>query len=433
MGNERSLGQKELEFRPQRRVVVTGIGAITPLGKTVEESWQNSLLGKSCASVVADERFRTRVAHKIDFNLQEYFSGDELRELQQRTHRNVQFGLIAACEALSDAGLLNNNGNLIDDVDRDRGGVRIGTGVGGVEEYARAFKILSEQGPRRVDPLGILRILSERTTAVTIKKFGLRACPGSNVMACAGGAGNTADAFVFIQANKADYFVCGGTEAGLSETMLAMFGNIRATSSNFNNAPNKASRPFDAARDGFVPSEGAIVLVIEEATHAIQRGARIYAELAGVCTSADGKDDVLPDPENVARTVKLAIDDAGVLPEEVDVIVAHATSTPQGDLSEIKAYRTVFGDLLPKIAITAPKSMFGHQAGAAGALNAMIAVKAIETGKIPPTINLENPNPEFRDLNLVPNSYQQKEVKVALANAFGFGGLNAVLVFRRFS
>lgn len=433
MGSERSLGQKELEFRPQHRVVVTGIGAITPLGKTVPESWENSLLGKSCASVVADERFPTRVVHEIDFKLSDYFSGKELQNLQQRTPRNSQFGVIATCEGLQDAGLLNNRDSLIENVDRDRGGIRIGTGVGGVEEYAQASKRLLKEGPNRVDPLAILRTLPERATVVAVQKFGLRAWPGTNVMACATGAGNIADAAVLIQANKADFFVCGGTEAVLTETMLAIFGNIQATSSNFNNAPNKASRPFDAIRDGFVPSEGAVVLVIEEATHAIQRGARIYAELAGVCTTGDGKHDVLPDPENVARTIKLAMEDAGVLPEEVDLIVAHATSTPQGDLSEIKAYRAVFGDLLPKIAITAPKSMFGHQAGAAGALNAMIAVKAIETGKIPPTINLENPSPEFQDLNLVPGSCQERDIKVALANAFGFGGLNAVLVFRRFS
>lgn len=430
--SERRFG-KESEVRPQRRVVVTGIGAITPLGKSAEESWQNCLSGKSnFIALPYDKRFRSRVASVVDFDLGDYFSGRELAHLKSRAHRSVQFSLVAVGQALSDAGLLKNGETLLEDIDDFRIGARIGTGIGGADQYVDVYKTIDKKGADRVDPASILRILPERTVSVPSMKYGLKAWTASSTTACATGAGNTADAAVLIQANKADIMVCGGTEAAISPVMVAGFANMGALSISYNEKPNNASRPFDSARDGFVPGEGAVILVLEELNHALNREAKIYAELAGMWSSADAKNSVQPDPDNVAKTIEFALADAGVDKDDVDLIVAHATSTYIGDLKEIEALRKVFGEKLSRIPITAPKSSFGHLLGAAGSLTAMIAIKAINEDRIPPTINVENLGEEFTDLYIVRGRCEDREINVAVANAFGFGGLNTVLVFRRF-
>lgn len=424
------LTYKERKERPEKcRLVFTGLGAFSPIGRNTLETWNNLLRAENHAERIVDERFRAQVAIPInDYDPLEYFPKRDLPRLGRAT----QFSLIASGEAMRDAEILDDNGKLINSIPPMRAGAQIGTGIGGIEDYARAQRTIEEKGPRNVDPFAVLRILPDRVSSAPTIEYGLRGWSGTTVVACATGARNIADAAILIQADKTDLMVCGAVDGTLSGTLMEGFGQMRALAHDYNDDPKRASRPFNVDSKGFVPSEGAFIFVLEELNHARNRGAKIYAELVGMHCSADANNAVTSDADVIAKTIELSLNDAKVCPNEVDLIVAHATSTGVSELSECEAFRKVFGDQLGNIKITAPKSILGHSLGAAGAANTFVAIKAIQEGLVPPTINLDTPDPRFADLDIVTEPTACR-VDVVLVNAFGFGGLNSVLTIRRYN
>lgn len=408
------------------RVVVTGMGVISPLGHDVDTMWDHLIRGESGISVIEafdTSRFKSRIAGIVrDFDADARFGRKEAR----RIDRFCQFALAAAEQAYVDAGL------DVATIDRERLGVYVGSGIGGIQTLIEQEAILRERGPERVSPFLVPTIISNMAAALISIKLGALGPTLSPVTACS--IGNTAigEAFRLIRSGGADLILAGGTEAAITELSLASFGNATALSTR-NDTPREASRPFDAGRDGFVMAEGAGILVLESEAHARSRNARIYAEVIGYGASSDAYHMVATHPEGngAYQAMRLAIHDAGISPEQVDIISAHATSTELGDRSETQAIKRLFGANASQIPITANKSMLGHMLGASGGAEAIALIKSMNEGIIPPTINQEQSDP-LCDLDYVPNQARKANLQIGISNSFGFGGHNAVIALQNY-
>lgn len=408
------------------RVVITGMGVISPLGNTVEQFWSRLAAGESGISPITTfdtTHFKTKIAGSVqEFDPDARFGRKEAR----RMDRFSQFALAAAEEAWAHSGL------QLDKIDRERLGVYVGSGVGGIQTLMEQGDLLRSRGPERVSPTLIPMLISNMAAAMISIKLGALGPTLSPVTACS--IGNTAigEAFRLIRYGGADVILAGGAEAAVTEIALASFGNATALSTR-NEEPQKASRPFDQRRDGFVIGEGGAIVILESLSHALQRNAVIYGEVTGYGASSDAYHMVATHPDGIGayQAMKLALREAGIAPAEVDVISAHATSTIVGDRSETMAIKKLFGEDAYRIPVTANKSMTGHALGAAGGLEAIALLKSIQEGLIPPTINLEQPD-ELCDLDYVPNHARQADLKIGISNSFGFGGHNAVIVLRRY-
>ena len=409
-----------------RRVVVTGLGAVTPLGIQIDTVWERICHGASGINTITrfdTTDFPVRIAGEAwDFVPEQYLDKRDIR----RTDRFVQFALAASQEAIQDAGLSITNANA------DRVGVYIGTAFGGLESLEAVHKQLLEKGPNRVSPLFPAIVLGNLAAGQVSMRFGACGPNNSSVTACAAGAHSIGEAFHIIGRGAADVMIAGGTEAVITPLAVSAFGNMRALSTR-NEAPQEASRPFERDRDGFVMAEGAGILILEELQHARRRGARIYAEIVGYGSAADAYHLTAPCPDGAGavRCIQNALRDANLSADVVDHINAHATSTPAGDMAETLAIKTVFKARAHAIPISATKSMTGHLLGAAGAVESIFTILALRDGLLPPTINHQHPDPAC-DLDYVPNAVRQATVRTAMCNAFGFGGTNAALLFRKF-
>ena len=411
-----------------RRVVITGIGVVTPLGNDLETFWTGLKEGKSGIGKITAfdiSNYDCRIAGEVrNFDPKAVFKNPKD---VRRTDRFVQLAMAAAKMSVQDSGL------DLEKVNRDRFGTIISSGIGGLKTLEEQFSILMNKGPSRTSPFTIPMLISNMASGVISMEFGLRGPNFCIVTACATSNNSLGESWRIIKFGDADIFLAGGSEASIVELGLAGFSSMRALSRR-NDEPERASRPFDRDRDGFVMSEGAGVLVVEELEHAKKRGAKIYCELTGYGLSADAHHMTAPpdDGEGAARAMRLALDHAKLSPGDVDYINAHATSTGLGDIAETKAIKMVWGEeQAKKIAISATKSMTGHLLGGAGAVEMAACIMAIRDGVIPPTINLENPD-ELCDLDYVPHKAREKKVRVTLNNSFGFGGHNATLVATKF-
>jgi 3-oxoacyl-[acyl-carrier-protein] synthase II len=413
-----------------RRVVITGLGAITPLGQTVKETWENLVKGKSGVGYI--DRFDTsNLPVKIAAQIRNF---DPLKRLSQKEAgvpiKKLDlfsiYALWAAEEAIEDSALLKGP------FDPDRVGVIIASGIGGVETLEREIIVGYTKGYDRISPYLIPMMIPDMASGLIAIKYRFKGPNYCTVSACASSAHAIGDAFRLIRYGDADVMIVGGSEAPIIPTAVAGFSSMKALSTR-NDEPEKASRPFDRDRDGFVMGEGAAVLVLEEYEHAMRRGAKIYAELVGYGSTADAYHITAPcvDGEGAVKCMLRALEDAKLSPDEVDYINAHGTSTKLNDAVETLAIKKVFGERAYKIPISSTKSMIGHLLGAAGAIEAVATIMTIHTGIIHPTINYENPDPEC-DLDYVPNEARKKEVNVAISNSFGFGGHNVCLVFKKF-
>jgi 3-oxoacyl-[acyl-carrier-protein] synthase II len=407
------------------RVVITGLGVKTSMGQDIETFWSNLTSGKSGVSMIENfdvTEYPTRIAAEIkDFDLEQYVDRKEAR----RMDRFVQFAVAASVDALKDANL-----NVKEDTDPERVGVYVGSGIGGLTTWEEQHRILLEKGPKRVSPFFIPMMIANMGSGQISMVTGAKGPNSTAVTACATGTHSIGDSYRMIQHGEADVMICGGAEATISPTGVAGFCALRAMSTR-NDEPQKASRPFDVDRDGFVMGEGAGILVIESLEHAQKRGARIYAELIGYGMSGDAYHMTDPDPDGAARCMAKAIKSAGIAPEEISYINAHGTSTGIGDRSETIAIKKALGDSAYKVAVSSTKSMTGHLLGAAGGVEAVICGLAIKNGLIPPTINLDNQDPEC-DLDYVPNVARPADVNIAMSNSFGFGGHNATIIMKKF-
>ncbi len=412
-----------------KRVVVTGIGAITPLGKTFPETWENLKKGVSgCANITRFDasKFKTQFACEVkNFNAEEYFDRKEARKIDPYT----QFALIAAREAVKDANLDVEKLNL------DRIGVIWGSGIGGLKTFQDEVSgFATGDGTPRFNPFFIPKMIADIASGMISMEFGFRGPNFTTVAACASSTNALIDAFNYIRLGKADVFVSGGSEASIAEAGMGGFNAMHALSTR-NDSPETASRPFDKDRDGFVMGEGGVSVILEEYEHAIKRGAKIYAEVVGGGMSADAHHMTAPHPEGLgAKNVMLsALDDAGLKPEDIDYINVHGTSTPLGDIAESQAIMSVFGEHAFKLNISSTKSMTGHLLGAAGAMEAMATLMAVKEDIVPPTINHFTDDESFDPrLNFTFNKAQKREVRAALSNTFGFGGHNASVVFKKY-
>ncbi|MDQ1913255.1 beta-ketoacyl-ACP synthase II [Paenibacillus sp. GD4] len=409
----------------KQRVVITGLGVMTSLGKDLETFWGSLMEGKSGVGMIESfdvSEYPTRIAAEIkDFNPEDYMDKKEAR----RMDRFVQFAVAATLSAVKDAGL-----NIQEDTDPERVGVYVGSGIGGLSTWEEQHKILLEKGPKRVSPFFIPMMIANMASGQISMITGAKGPNSTAVTACATGTHSIGDAFKTIAHGDADVMICGGAEATISPTGVAGFCALRAMSTR-NEEPEKASRPFDTGRDGFVMGEGAGILILESLEHAQKRGAKIYGEVIGYGMSGDAYHMTDPDPDGAARCMVKAVKDAGIAPEQVDYINAHGTSTPVGDRSETTAIKKAFGDHAYKLAVSSTKSMTGHLLGAAGGVEALICALALKHGIIPPTINLENQDPEC-DLDYVPNVPRQADLNIVMSNSFGFGGHNATVVLKKF-
>lgn len=408
------------------RVVITGVGIISPLGNDVDTYWSRLVRGESGISVI--DTFDT-TGHKVKIaGLVREFDADARfgRREARRLDRFCQYALAAAEQAWNDASLSPEQ------LDLERLGVYVGSGIGGLQTLMEQDALLLERGPERISPTLVPMMIANMAAAQISIKYGALGPALSPVTACS--IGNTAigEAFRLIRSGGADVIIAGGTEAAVTEISLASFANATALSRR-NDEPARASRPFDAERDGFVIAEGAGVLVLESLEHALRRGARIYAEVIGYGATSDAYHIVASDPEGrgAYRAMKQAIREAGISPEEVDVISAHATSTEVGDKAETMAIRKLLGEYASRVPVTANKSMLGHMLGAAGGAAAVALVKSLQEGIIPPTINQESRDPDC-DLDYVPNAARKADLTVGLSNSFGFGGHNAVIVLKAY-
>lgn len=407
------------------RAVVTGLGVITPLGNNVDTYWNRLIGGASGVSLIEafdTSRYKSRIAGIVrDFDAEARFGRKEAR----RMDRFCQYALAAAEQAVEDAGLRAEN------VDGERMGVYVGSGTGGLQTLVEQEALLRSRGPERVSPLLVPMMIGNMASAMISIRYGARGPSLSPVTACS--IGNTAigEAFRLIRAGVADVVIAGGAEAAVTELSLASFGNATALSAR-NDEPARASRPFDAGRDGFVIAEGAGIVVLESLSHAARRGARIYAEVVGYGATSDAYHMVAtpPDGDGAFRAMKAALREADISPTDVDVISAHATSTEVGDRSETAAIKRLFAEHASRVPVTANKSMTGHMLGAASAVEAVALVKSLQTGIIPPTINYEHPDPAC-DLDCVPNAARESNLRIGMSNSFGFGGHNAVIVMKK--
>ena len=408
-----------------RRVVVTGLGIVSPLGNTVDEAWRRVTAGESGIAPIANfdpSRLAVRFAGEVrGFDFTDFME----KRAGRRMDRFAQFAVASARMAEADAGL---------DVgaEAEQIGALVASGVGGLQTFQEQISILVTKGPDRLSPLFIPMIIANMGAAQVSLELGTKGPCNATCTACAAGSNAIGDAFEILRRGDAAVMFAGGAEAPINETGVGAFAAMRALSTR-NDDPEKASRPFDIGRDGFVMGEGAGMLVLEELEHARARGARIYAEIVGYGMSADAFHLTLPDEtgESQARAVKKALAQAGLDPAELDYINAHGTSTPAGDIAETRAVKLALGEHAARVAISSTKSMTGHTLGASGAIEALFCVLSIVHGVIPPTINLTDPDPEC-DLDYVPNVARHTAVNVAASNSFGFGGHDVTLVFRRF-
>jgi len=411
-----------------RRVVVTGLGAVTALGNDVEATWTGLLAGRSGVARVATfdpARLDVQIAAEVKgFDPSGILDRKEIR----RTDRYIQFALVCARQALDQAAL---PGRLEDDI-AARSGVIIGSGLGGVATLFNNVLLMGERGPDRISPFFIPMGIANVGSGQVAIACGAIGPNFATVSACATGGHAIGEAWETIRRGDADLMIAGGVEAGIHEATLGGFASMKALSTR-NDDPAAASRPFDRHRDGFVVGEGGAVLVLEALEHAEARGASPLAELVGYGATADASHITLPAPGGIGavRAAQRALDKAGLDPADVDHVNAHATSTPEGDRAELQAIRTVFGEHAPRIAVTANKSMLGHTLGAAGAIEAMATIMAMRDGRVPPTINLTDPDELASDLDLTPNVAASRPIAAALSNSFGFGGQNTALAFRR--
>jgi len=408
----------------KRRVVITGLGAVTPLATGVEESWRRLCQGKSGIARITKfdpSDFNVQIAAELkDFHPEDFLDKKKIR----RTDPFIQYALVAARMAIDDAGLTINGNNA------SRVGVVLGSCAGGMNMYEKNLFALRDEGAERVSPFFIPGFIANMASGEVSMAFDARGPSKCVVTACATGNNCIGDAFRLIQYDEADAMIAGGSDAYVLPIAIAGFDKMR-TLSRRNDEPEKASRPFEKDRDGFIVGEGAGVVILEEMESAVRRGAKIYAELAGYGSNIDSFHITEPNWENQGRCLKLALSDAAISPSDVDYINAHGTSTVLNDVSETKAIKAALGEQSKKVPISSNKSMFGHLLGAAGAVEAIFTVLTIRDGIIPPTINYDTPDPEC-DLDYVPNIAREAQVNIALSNSFGFGGVNATLVFRKF-
>ena len=411
----------------KRRVVITGIGAVTPLGNTAAESWANAVAGKSGIGPITRfdaSAFASRVAGEIkNFDPLQFVDKKEAR----RQDKFTVYALAASQMAMDDAAL-----TLGPDI-AERVGVLIGSAIGGAGTFEEEAVVLHASGPRKISPFSVPAILANLASGHVSMRFGAKGPINCAVTACASGTSALGDAYKIIAYGDADAMIAGGVEAAITPLSVAGFCAMRALSLR-NDEPEKASRPFDKGRDGFVIAEGSGVVILEELSFALNRGAKIYAELVGYGCTSDAYHLAAPPPghEGAGRCMKVAIQDAGLQPADIDYINAHGTSTPLNDLYETQAIKALFGEHAKRLLISSTKSMTGHMLGGTGAVEAIFTVKALQEGRLPPTVNLDDPDEEC-DLDFVPNVARRQDISTALSNSFGFGGVNAVLVFKKYA
>lgn len=412
----------------QRRVVATGAGIISPIGNTLETFWESLKSGRSGTKRL-DYFDTTDYSSKVagmamDFNPDDYFPPKETKRL----HKFSQFALAASKSALAHSGLDREN------ADRERIGVFIGSGVGGMTLTEQEVVVLRERGPRRISPFFIPMLITNMASGIVAMTFGLKGPNSAVSTACATGSHAIGDAYRVIERDEADLMLAGGTEAALTPLGFGGFCAMRALSTDRNDDPERASRPFDRTRDGFVMGEGAGVIVLEELEHARKRGAHIMGEIIGYGMSADAYHITAPDPDGdgAARAMREALRSARISPDRISYINAHGTSTPLNDKLETEAIKTIFGDHAYKLAISSTKSNIGHLLGAAGGVETTAMLLMVENDTLAPTINYEEPDPEC-DLDYVPNTAREMGVDYAMSNSFGFGGTNATLIFKKFT
>ncbi len=413
-----------------KRVVVTGLGAVTPLGNNVADYWNNLINGVSGAAPITRfdaSKFKTRFACEVKgFNPDAYFEKKEARKLDAFSW----YGIASSTEAFLDSGLDKEG------IDKNEIGVIWGSGIGGLDTFqAETFAFAKGDGTPRFNPFFIPKMIADICSGHISMKFGLRGPNFTTVSACASSTNALIDAFNYIRLGKANAIITGGSEAAINESGVGGFNAVQAMSTR-NDDPTTASRPYDKDRDGFVLGEGSGAIVLEELEHALARGAKIYAEIIGGGMSADAHHITAPHPEGLGAKLVMqrALSDAGISPEEVDYVNTHGTSTPLGDVAELKAIKDVFGAHAYKMNISSTKSMTGHLLGAAGAIEGIATILAVKNDTIPPTINIHNVDPEIdANLNLTPNKMQKREVRAAVSNTFGFGGHNAAIIVKKFT
>jgi 3-oxoacyl-[acyl-carrier-protein] synthase II len=412
-----------------KRVVVTGLGALTPIGNTVSEYWEGLINGKSGAAPIQQfdaSLFKTQFACEVkNFNVEDFIDRKEARKLDQFS----QYALVSATEAMADSALMESNPNT------DRIGVIWGSGIGGLKTFQdEAQNFFAGDGTPRFNPFFIPKMIADIAAGHISIKYGLRGPNYVTVSACASATNAIIDAFNLIRLGKADAIVTGGSEAGVNEMGMGGFNALKALSTR-NDSPQTASRPFDAERDGFVLGEGAAALILEEYEHAIKRGAKIYAEVIGGGMSGDAYHMTAPHPDGIGarNTMISALDDAEIKATDVDYVNVHGTSTPLGDIAEVKAIKEVFGEHAYNINISSTKSMTGHLLGAAGAIEAVACVLSVQNDIVPPTINHFTDDPELDNkLNFTFNKAQKRTVDIALSNTFGFGGHNTTIIVKKY-
>ena len=413
-----------------KRVVVTGLGALTPIGNNVSEYWANLLSGQSGAAPITHfdaSNFKTRFACEVkNFNVTDYIDRKEARKQDPYT----QYAVVATSEAMQDSNI------DLDTIDLDRAGVIWGSGIGGIKTfYDEVSAFAKGDGTPRFNPFFIPKMISDIAAGVISIKYGFRGPNFTTVSACASSSNAIIDSFNYIRLGKADIIITGGSEASVNEAGLGGFNAIKALSTR-NENPEKASRPFDKDRDGFVLGEGAGTLILEEYEHAVKRGAKIYAEVIGGGLSADAHHITAPHPEGLGakKVMQNALEDAQMKPEDIDYINVHGTSTPLGDVSEVKAIKEVYGEHAYNLNISSTKSMTGHLLGAAGAVEAIASILALQKNTIPPTINNENFDDQLdAKLNFTLNKAEKRNVNAVMSNTFGFGGHNASIILKAFS
>jgi 3-oxoacyl-[acyl-carrier-protein] synthase II len=406
-----------------RRVAVTGLGAVTPVGHEKDQLWESLCNGESGISNITS--FDTTgqdvliAGEASDFDPGKWFDKKEERRLDRFT----QFAVASATLAVEDSGL------DFDKVDKSKAGAIIGTGIGGIIEIEAQHKVLLERGPSRVSPFMITKLMANAAPGYIAIKFGLQAANFSVITACASGAHAIVEAFRIIQRGEADVMIAGGTEATITPLCVSAFNNMKALSRR-NGEPQKASRPFDKGRDGFIISEGSGIIILEEMDNAKKRGANIYAEILGFAMSDDAHHITAPHPEGEGACIamKNALEDSKLNPEQISYINAHATSTNLGDMVEINAIKKIFGDHVKNLSVSSTKSMLGHQLGASGGVEALICSLIVDKGVIPPTINYETPDPNCNGIDFVPNEAKEKNIENVMSNSFGFGGHNVSIV-----
>lgn len=413
----------------KRRVVITGLGAVSPLGIGVEKFWNGLIEGKSGIAITTAmnvEKHPVKISGEVkDFNPEDYMEAKEAKKIDRFT----QFAIVAADEAIKDAKL-----EEVKDIDPYRIGVIVSSAAGGFKTFEKNHVAILERGPAKCSPFTIPMMIVDMPSGKISMRYGYKGVNKAVVSACASSTHSIGDAFRSIQYDDADIMIAGGCEATICDVGISAFTSAR-TLSKHNDEPEKASRPYDKARDGFVMAEGAGVLVLEEYEHAKARGAKIYAEIAGYGQSADAYDIVAPDPEGkgATKSMEFALKDANLKPDEVQYVNSHGTSTGLGDIAESMAIERIFGDkdTNKNLLVSSTKSMHGHMLGATGAIESIVCIKAITDGIVPPTINLDNQDEHVANLDYVPHKARKKEVNAALTNSFGFGGHNATLLFKK--